>query len=141
VKRAVGLAAWGVLEDIALDARLDDRGRLVAETNVRRIAANLGIGKNTVTQHLGTLREFGFVLREEVRDEASGRYELTRYVLDSSVCIERFTVTPPAHNAGPGERPGSGPAGAPPSPAAGGGLQADAGLPAPVRGGGTRTVV
>jgi hypothetical protein len=42
VKRAVGLMAWAVLEDIALDARIDDRGRLVAETTVRRIAANLG---------------------------------------------------------------------------------------------------
>ncbi len=37
VKKAIGLAAWGVLEDIALDATLDGHGRLVAETNVRRI--------------------------------------------------------------------------------------------------------
>jgi DNA-binding transcriptional ArsR family regulator len=121
VKRAVGLVAWAILEDIALDARIDDAGRLVSEANVRRIAANLGISKNTVTQHLATLREYSFVLREEVRDEASGRYELTRYVLDPSACIERFTVTPSAHNAGPSDRPGSGPAGAPPSPAAQGG--------------------
>lgn len=45
VKRAVGLAAWAVLEDIALDARIDDQGRLVAETNVRRIAENLAVNK------------------------------------------------------------------------------------------------
>src|SRR5688572_22762508 len=48
VKKAVGLAAWCVLEDIALDARLDGQGRLVAETNVRRIAGHLGLNKDTV---------------------------------------------------------------------------------------------
>ena len=94
VKRAVGLAAWGVLEDIALDARLDDRGRLVSETNVRRIAANLGVSKNTVSGHLAKLRDYGFVLHEERRDDESGRYESSRYVLDPSACIERFTTTP-----------------------------------------------
>jgi DNA-binding transcriptional ArsR family regulator len=96
VKRAVGLAAWGVLEDIALDARLDEAGRLVADTNVRRIAANLGLNKDTVTKHLRTLRGHGFVLQEEVRGDASGRYETARYVLDPSACLERFTHTPAA---------------------------------------------
>jgi DNA-binding transcriptional ArsR family regulator len=95
VKRAVGLMAWAVLEDIALDAPIDDRGRLVAETTVRRIAANLGLNKDTVTKHLGRLREHGFVFQEESREVASGRYEPCRYVLDPSACIERFTVTPP----------------------------------------------
>lgn len=100
VKRAVGLAAWGVLEDIALDARLDDAGRLVAETNVRRIAANLALNKDTVSKHLRTLREYGFVLQEEERSDRSGRYGVCRYVLDPSACVERFTVTPPASSSG-----------------------------------------
>ncbi len=95
----MGLAAWGVLEDIALDARLDDRGRLVAETNVRRIATNLGLNKDTVSKHLRTLREYGFVLQEEERSDRSGRYGVCRYVLDPSACVERFTVTPPASSA------------------------------------------
>jgi len=94
VKRAVGLMAWGVLEDIALDAQLDCRGRLVAETSVRQIAAHLGLGKNTVNRHLTTLRKYGFVLHEERRDDGSGRYEQSRYVLDPSACIERFTTSP-----------------------------------------------
>ncbi len=96
VKKAVGLAAWGVLEDIALDATLDERGRLVAETNVRRIAHHLGLNKDTVTRHLRRLREYGFVLQEEERSAGSGRYEACRYVLDPSACVERFTVTPTA---------------------------------------------
>jgi DNA-binding transcriptional ArsR family regulator len=106
VKRAVGLAAWAILEDIALDARLDDDGRLVAETNVRRIADNLGIGKNAVSRHLARLREYGFVIHEELRDPGSGRYEVSRYVLDPSACIERFTTTPKAVAAkAPASRP------------------------------------
>ena len=97
VKRAVGLVAWGILEDIALDARLDDRGRLVADTNVRRIAGNLGLSKTTVQKHLTVLREFGFVFHEELREADSGRYEQVRYVIDQSACIERFTTTPGRH--------------------------------------------
>ena len=94
VKRAVGVTAWAVLEDIGLDARLDDRGRLVAHTNVRRIADNLGLSKNAVAKHLGRLRVFGFVLHEEQRQTDSGRYAASWYVLDPSACIERFTTTP-----------------------------------------------
>lgn len=94
VKRAVGVSAWAVLEDIALDAQIDERGRLVAHTNVRRIADNLGLSKNAVTKHLGRLRVFGFVLHEEQRETSSGRYLASWYVLDPSACIERFTTTP-----------------------------------------------
>ena len=94
VKRVVGVTAWAILEDIALDARLDVEGRLVAVTNVRRIAANLALSKNTVSRHLARLRERGFVLHEEVRDGGSGRYETARYVLDPAACLERFTHTP-----------------------------------------------
>ncbi len=107
VKRAVGLGAWGVLEDIALDARLDDQGRLVSETSVRRIAANLGLNKDTVTNHLARLRDHGFVLHEERRDGASGRYEQSRYVLDPSACVERFTTSPPPCPTNPDTVPAS----------------------------------
>ena len=94
VKRAEGVTAWAILEDIALDANLDVEGRLVAETNVRRIAKNLGLAKNTVAKHLAKLREHGFVLHEEGRDRDAGRFETARYVLDPTAALERFTVTP-----------------------------------------------
>lgn len=111
VKRAVGVTAWVILEDIALDASLDVEGRLVAETSVRRIAANLGLSKNTVSRHLARLREHGFVLHEEVREPTAGRFETARYVLDPSAALERFTVTPSARNGlEPAEEPaGEGP--------------------------------
>lgn len=100
VKRVVGVTAWAVLEDIALDAQLDDRGRLVAHTNVRRIADNLGLSKNAVTRHLSRLRVYGFVLHEEQRETSTGRYVASWYVLDPSACIERFTTTPTLHQTG-----------------------------------------
>jgi hypothetical protein len=49
-------------------------GRPVAETTVRRTAANLGLSKTTVRKHLSTLREYGLVFHEELREAASGRY-------------------------------------------------------------------
>jgi hypothetical protein len=100
VKRSVGAIAWVILEDIALDARIDEAGRLVAETNVRRLAKNLGLATNTVTKHLGRLRDHGFVLHEEHREAGSGMYAASRYVLDPSACLERFTHTPPSGGSG-----------------------------------------
>jgi hypothetical protein len=94
VKRAVGLVAWAILEDIALDAHLDDTGRLIATTNVRRIATNLAINKDTAAKHLARLRDYGFVLQEEGGHSPTGRWETCRYILDPSACLERFTHTP-----------------------------------------------
>ncbi len=96
VKRAVGLVAWAILEDIALDATLDCDGRLVASTNVRRIATNLGINKDTAAKHLARLRDYGFVLQEEGGQDSTGRWETCRYILDPAACLERFTHTPTA---------------------------------------------
>ncbi|CAN5356702.1 hypothetical protein BH20ACT9_BH20ACT9_00420 [soil metagenome] len=76
-------------------ATIDERGRLVAETNARRISANLGLSRNTVQKYLGRLRQFGFVFHEELRHDDTGRYEVSRYVIDPAACIERFTATPP----------------------------------------------
>ncbi|MBY5163274.1 winged helix-turn-helix domain-containing protein [Salsipaludibacter albus] len=111
VKRAVGVMAWAILEDIALDARLDVEGRLVADTHVRRIADNVGLSKNTVAKHLARLRDNGFVLHEEHRADDSGYYSTSRYVLDPSACLERFTHTPttdvvhsPVENSGSTDR-------------------------------------
>lgn len=103
VKRAVGPTAWVILEDIALDARLDDEGRLVADTNVRRIAGNLSLAPNTVARHLGRLRDHGFVLHEEGRPAGDGRFVTARYVLDPSAAVERFTLTPPGADVGDDE--------------------------------------
>ena len=103
VKRAVGLIAWAVLEDIALDAHIDERGRLVADTNAWRIAANLGLNKDTVAKHLSRLRDHGFMLQEEGRQVGFGRYEPCRYVLGPS-CVERSSRIADNHGTA-GQRP------------------------------------
>jgi hypothetical protein len=92
VKRAVGVTAWAILEDMALDADIDDQGRLVARTDVRTIADNLGINKQTVSTHLKKLREHGFVFWKQANSPEG--FGSSLYVLDPSACIERFTVTP-----------------------------------------------
>jgi hypothetical protein len=69
-RRAVGVTAWAVLEELVLDADVDECGALVARTNVRRLAAALGVSKDTAARALNQLARAGVVTRE-----ASGRGE------------------------------------------------------------------
>jgi hypothetical protein len=62
--RAVGTTAWAVLCDVALDAEPDSEGRLVAATNVRRIADHLGISKDTAARALARLHDAGLIGRQ-----------------------------------------------------------------------------
>jgi DNA-binding transcriptional ArsR family regulator len=82
-RQRLGTTAWAVLEDVALDAHIDDRARLVAVTNVRRIALQLGISKDTAARALLRLAEAGLVERQSRRDE-SGTFSASVYV----VCLE-----------------------------------------------------
>ena len=68
----------------------------MADTSIRQIADNLGLNKSTVARHVARLRDHGFVLHEEARDRASGRWNSAWYVLDPSACVERFIHTPAA---------------------------------------------
>ena len=70
----VGAIASVILENIALDATIDGHGRLIAETSVRQIADNLGLYKTTFACQLARVRDHGFVLHEEARDQTSGRW-------------------------------------------------------------------
>lgn len=72
LRRELGVLAWGVLEDVAFDTRLDHRGRAVAITSVRRVAANLGINKDTAARALARLGAVGLLHR----DPGTGGYIL-----------------------------------------------------------------
>ncbi len=78
--RTLGTTAWAVLEDVALDAQLDDHGRLLAVTNVRRIALQLGISKDTAARALGRLADAGLVERQHRRDH-TGAFTASVYVV------------------------------------------------------------
>lgn len=79
--RAVGATAWAVLHDVALDARPAPQGRLVAATNVRRIAAHLGIGHDTAARALARLAGAGLVVRRDRRRGRSGQFVPSLYEL------------------------------------------------------------
>jgi len=62
-KAALGPTAWAVLEELTLGAERGGDGRLVATTSVRRLAAALGLDKDTVARALARLSSAGYVLR------------------------------------------------------------------------------
>lgn len=94
IKRAVGPTAWVILEDIALDAVVDERGRLVADTSVRRIAANLGIDTDTVARDLVSLRAHRLVQPAQVGDRHVGWKAMSHFVIDASAGVEPFMSIP-----------------------------------------------
>lgn len=81
LRRRLGPLAWAVLQDLAEDAEMVD-GRLVARSSARRLAANLGIGKDTAARALRALGAAGLIAaaaaeRGERGWFAAGGYELT----------------------------------------------------------------
>ena len=86
LRRSLGPMAWAVLEDLALDAQRDDRGALTAATNVRRLAANLGVSKDAAARALGRLLDAGLVLRLPPRRHAEGTFGPICYRL----CADRL---------------------------------------------------
>ncbi|MBW3547437.1 MAG: helix-turn-helix domain-containing protein [Actinobacteria bacterium] len=80
VCRAVGTTAWAVLCELALDAEADAHGNLVAATNVRRIAGDLGISKDTAARALSRLVDAGLVVRH-CRRGAGGHFVRSLYEL------------------------------------------------------------
>lgn len=80
-RRAVGVMAWAVLEELLLDADVDAHGTLAARTNVRRLAAQLGIGKDTAARALKRLARVGVVRRVAARGER-GALPTSSYCID-----------------------------------------------------------
>jgi hypothetical protein len=78
--RAVGTTAWAVLCDVALAAEPDSEGRLVAATNIRRVADHLGISKDTAARALARLGHAGLVSRQSARHQ-NGRFMASVYVV------------------------------------------------------------
>ncbi len=79
--RAVGTRAWAVLADVALDAEVDPQGRLVAATNVRRIATHLGISKDSAARALARLADAELLVRQGARYGTGGTFAPGLYEL------------------------------------------------------------
>jgi hypothetical protein len=80
LKRRLGPVAWAVLEDVVLDAGVVD-GHLVAATNVRRIAANLALSKDTAGRSVARLIAEGLVRRGPQRRQRAGCFGAVVYAL------------------------------------------------------------
>ena len=80
LRQHLGPATWVVLEDVALHARVDDRGRLVAATSSRAIALRIGRQASTVGDALRRLRTEGLLHLEQAAG-GDGRFGLVSYVL------------------------------------------------------------
>jgi len=124
LKRRIGPLAWAVLEDISVDAILQD-GRWMAATSTRQLADHLGLTPGTVARGLARLCSEGLVHREDRRDTRTGRFGESVYVvtpmaallpcIDSPHTVRRDTETPnmarpapvPPQTAPPSEAPPS----------------------------------
>jgi hypothetical protein len=92
LRRAVTPATWVVLEELALAARCDPAGRLVAPLSVRAIAAQLGLAKDTAGRALGWLADAG-IARFEAGRQGGGRFGSGGYVLDLGPTGLRLELT------------------------------------------------
>jgi DNA-binding transcriptional ArsR family regulator len=79
LRRALRPLVWVILEEVALDAVLED-GRLLARTSARQIADRLGLDPTTVASALKALRQRGLVGLEREKGPA-GRFGLSVYAL------------------------------------------------------------
>ena len=80
LRRALRPIEWVVLEDVALDARPDGAGAVVAPTSARRVAEHLGLTPGAVARALARLRAVGLLTHARQAGPA-GRFGLSAYVL------------------------------------------------------------
>lgn len=88
VRRQVGPTAWAVLEAIVEAAHPGADGLLAAATNLRELAAVLGLSKDTVGSALARLARAGIVERRPQR--ASSRFAGSSYVVVGSTGLKRI---------------------------------------------------
>lgn len=79
LRRTLGPVAWAVLEELVFDAEPDPGGDLLVVTNVRLLAMNLGLSKDTVARALTRLIDAGHVRREGTDRSAGGRFAVGAY--------------------------------------------------------------
>jgi hypothetical protein len=95
LKQDLGPTAWAVLEDVLLDVARRE-GRWETRTSVRLVAGHLGLTPGTVSRALARLCTEGIVHREDRRDEGTGRFGESVYVIEPrpglSPCVgSRYT--------------------------------------------------
>ena len=93
VRRVLAPSAWLVLEELA--HTVDGDG--TATTNVRQLAAELGMSKDTAARALQRLIAAGLVERTENRDTGTGQFGTIAYRVDlvaAGLAVASGTTTP-----------------------------------------------
>ncbi|MGH9247683.1 MAG: MarR family transcriptional regulator [Acidimicrobiales bacterium] len=100
-RSALGVTAWAVLEELALEAVIDGDGALVAHTNVRAVAAQLGVSKDTAARAIARLTRASVVRRVVAERGARGALPTSSYVIDltevAGVSVDINTPTELTH--------------------------------------------
>ena len=91
VRRELGVAAWSVLELLALGGASDGSGRWMVYSNARDLARSLGIGKDRAAAALAVLRGAGLIAAHVERDQRSARFARSRYEIRLPVSVSRDT--------------------------------------------------
>jgi hypothetical protein len=94
VRRELGVAAWSVLEVLALGGAVDDAGRWMTYSNARDLARSLGIGKDRAAAALADLRRAGLIAAHVERDQRSARFARSRYEIRIPVSHDTDTALP-----------------------------------------------
>ena len=94
VRRELGVAAWSVLELLALGGAADDTGRWMIYSNARDLARSLGIGKDRAAAALADLRRAGLIAAHVERDQRSARFARSRYEVRIPVSHDTDTALP-----------------------------------------------
>lgn len=81
LRRAVGVTAWCVLEELVLDGELD-ADRVVVSTNVRRLASAVGVSKDTAARAVARLVRAGVVERVTTERGERGTFPTAAYAVD-----------------------------------------------------------
>ena len=81
LRRSLGPTAWAVLAEFHFEASPDGPGATVVATSARRVAAHLGITKDTAARALRRLAAAGIVRRRPQATSAAGRFGAGTYEL------------------------------------------------------------
>ena len=94
VRRELGVAAWSVLEVLALGGAADDAGRWMVYSTARDLAHSLGIGKDRAAAALADLSRAGLIAAHVERDQRSARFARSRYEVRVPVSHDTDTDLP-----------------------------------------------
>lgn len=81
ILRKVGPSAWSVLEGLAVRTTTTSRGHQ-ARTNVRDLAADLGLSKDTVARAVNKLIDAKLIRRSDFAQDEAGRFTTRTYRVD-----------------------------------------------------------